>query len=72
MLLPEKTIVISIDEALLTTFNAYQPLFKNFKIPAVLVTSVKPLNEGDHGYLSSNAVQKLPSTGAWDVILNQR
>jgi len=69
MLLPENTIVVSIDEALLTTYNAYKPLLQEFKMPAVLVTSLKPLQAGDRGYLSYNAVQKLPSTGSWDVIL---
>jgi hypothetical protein len=68
MLLPEKTIVLSIDEALLTTYNAYEPLLRDFKFPAVLMTSLKPLREGDRGYLSYNAVQKLPDTGFWDVI----
>jgi len=67
-LLPEKTIVLSMDEALLTTYNAYQPLLKDFKFPAVLVTTLKPLRQGDHGYLSDNAVHKLPDTGFWDVI----
>jgi hypothetical protein len=69
MLLPENTIVLSIDEALLTTYNAYEPLLRDFKFPAVLTTSLKPLREGDHGYLSYNAVEKLPQTGFWDVIL---
>jgi hypothetical protein len=69
MLLPEKTIVLSFDEALLTTYDTYEPLLRDLKIPAVLMTSLKPLRQGDRGYLSYKAVQKLPSTGFWDVIL---
>jgi len=69
MLLPENTIVLSIDEAMLTTYNAYEPLLRVFKFPAVLVTSLQPLRQGDRGYLSYNAVQKLPDTGFWDVVL---
>jgi len=68
-LLPEKTIVISIDEPLRANHSLYDPIFRQARIPAVYTASTIPLKDGDRGYLSQHALYQLPTTGLWNIVL---
>jgi len=63
-LLPDKTVVITIDDAYKTTYTKAYPLLKKYHLPFTLFVSTMPVEHGSKNYLTWDEMREMGKNGA--------
>ncbi|QOP45655.1 polysaccharide deacetylase family protein [Sulfurimonas paralvinellae] len=62
--LPDKTVVISIDDAYRSTYTKAYPLLKKYHLPFTLFVSTLPVDHGSKNYLTWDMMREMAKNGA--------
>lgn len=62
--LPDKTVVITIDDAYKTTYTKAYPLLKRYHLPFTLFVSTMPVEHGSENYLTWEEMREMGKNGA--------